>query len=64
MTRKEAAEFLCKRESWLRYAHRKRLITFVRVGQQVRYRLCDLEQWVESQVVPAGTVRTADDDQA
>lgn len=46
ISRERAAELLNKKASWLRYAERHRLIPFIRVGQQIRYRESDLEAWV------------------
>jgi hypothetical protein len=51
MTRKEAAEMLQKKVSWLRYAERRRLLPYVKVGQQVRYDPADLTRWIDSRRV-------------
>lgn len=51
ITRTEAAELLRKPVSWLRYAERRRLIRFIKVGQQIRYRLEDLLAFLEDQTV-------------
>ena len=60
MTREEAAEYLCKPRSWLKYAERRRIVPFIRVGQQIRYRRTDLERWVEACRVPAGSRSSGD----
>lgn len=51
MKREEAARFLNKPQSWLRYAEWKRLIPYYKIGRQVRYRLGDLEEWLEARRV-------------
>lgn len=49
----EAAEILGVKPQTLRdWRHHKRYgLPFVRVGRLVRYRLADLEKWLESRVV-------------
>ena len=51
LTRKQAAKILSKPESWLRFAERKRLVPYVKIGHHIRYRLRDLEAWVREQRV-------------
>lgn len=46
LVRADAAAFLRKPTSWLRYAERHGLVPFVRVGRQIRYVQEDLEAWV------------------
>lgn len=55
MTRSEVARVLKKPESWLRYSERKKIIPFIKVGQQIRYLREDLENWIEKQRVPSVT---------
>jgi hypothetical protein len=52
LTREEAAALLRKPTSWLRYAERKRLVPFVKIGQQIRYLRADLEKWIAGRSVP------------
>lgn len=53
LTRSAAAKLIGKKESWLRYAELHRLIPYVKVGQQIRYRAEDIRAWVESRrIVP------------
>lgn len=59
LKRCEVAELLQKKESWLRYAERKRLIPFVRVGQQIRYRQADVDAWIRRQTVRSSHRRDA-----
>jgi hypothetical protein len=51
LTREEVARILNKKPSWLRYAERKKLIPFVKVGQAIRYRPSDILGWIETHVV-------------
>lgn len=61
--RAEAAAFLRKPTSWLRYAERHGLVPFVRVGRQIRYRQEDLEAWVErSRAAPTSGTQAEKDD--
>jgi excisionase family DNA binding protein len=53
LSRQQVAVLLGKKVSWLRYAERHRLIPFVRVGRQIRYRRADLERWLEQNAVGA-----------
>lgn len=50
-TRSEIAKLLRKKESWMRYQERKKLIPFIKVGQQIRYRREDVAAWIERQRV-------------
>jgi excisionase family DNA binding protein len=59
LTREETAALLRKPVSWLRYAERRHLIPFVRVGQQIRYRASDLERWLEEGASPSAEARAA-----
>ena len=56
LTRVEVARILRKPVSWLRYAERHRLLPHVKVGQQIRYRLSDVQNWIESHVVDSRSV--------
>jgi excisionase family DNA binding protein len=51
LTRDEVARLLRKPVSWLRYSERKRVIPYVKVGSQIRYRLADVEEWLRSREV-------------
>ena len=51
LTRDEAAARIKKPASWLRWAERQKLIPYVKVGQQIRYRVSDLDEWIASRVV-------------
>lgn len=53
LNRRAAAALLGKPPSWVSYAVQRGLLPFVRVGQQLRFRPEELEQWVKSQAVPA-----------
>lgn len=57
LTRGEAAAALNKKISWLRWSERRRLIPFIKVGQQIRYVSADLEAWIASRRVAASTTR-------
>ncbi len=46
LTRREAAEALRKPESWLRYAERRRVVPFVKVGRCIRYLATDIAAFV------------------
>ena len=48
LTRGEIASLLHKPESWLRYAERHRLIPFLKVGQHIRYRASEVQEWLDS----------------
>lgn len=52
-TRAEVAKLLRKPESWMRYQERKKMIPFIKVGQQIRYKLDDVMAWVERRRVTA-----------
>lgn len=48
LTRSEAAQYLRKKESWLRYSERCRILPFIKVGQQIRYLQTDLDDWINT----------------
>jgi excisionase family DNA binding protein len=48
MLRKEVSKLVRRKESWLRWAERKGLIPFVRVGREIRYRRADIEAWLDA----------------
>jgi hypothetical protein len=58
LTRVEAAEVLAKPTSWLRYSERRKLIPYVKVGQQIRYREADLIAWIQEHTVTSPGART------
>jgi len=53
LTRKEVARLLRKKESWLKYAERRKLIEYVKIGQQIRYRRSAIERYIQEHRVPA-----------
>ncbi len=55
LTRNEVARLLKKPESWLKYAERHRLLQYVKVGQQIRYRRSDVENYIAAHLVPPGS---------
>jgi len=55
LTRIEAAAVIKKKVSWMRWAERRRLIPYVKVGQQIRYIPADLESWIASRRVVSST---------
>jgi excisionase family DNA binding protein len=52
LTRRAAAALLGKPPSWISYAVQRGVLPFVRVGQQLRFRPEELEQWVKARAVP------------
>ena len=46
LNKAEAARFLNKKPTWIAYAVRHRLLDYVRVGQQLRFRIETLERFV------------------
>ena len=47
VTAREAAEFLCMSEWWLKKARREgHGPAFVRTGRTIRYRVADLDRWL------------------
>lgn len=47
LTEDDVARLLRKKASWLRYARSQGLIPFIKVGQAVRFRLADIERWLD-----------------
>ena len=55
LRRTQVAQMLQKPTSWLRYAERRKLIPFIKIGQHIRYRRSDVEAWIERQCVAAAS---------
>jgi excisionase family DNA binding protein len=55
LTIENLGEKLGKRESWIRWAIRHRVLTFVKVGQQIRFRPADVEAYLAKRTVPSVT---------
>ena len=49
LTASEVAEFLAVKESWVREATRDGRLPHLRLGRYRRYRLGDIERWLEEQ---------------
>lgn len=51
LTDREASQYLSISKSWLRQSRIKGIgPNFIKIGRSVRYRIKDLESWVEQQV--------------
>ncbi len=51
MTVDDAAKFLNVKVSWLRSAIFRRAIPYIKVGNLVRFRECDLKEWIQKHTV-------------
>jgi len=54
MTEKEASRYICMSTSWLRNGRcqgRPNQPPYLKVGNSVRYRRCDLDAWIEAHLV-------------
>lgn len=49
LTASEVAAFLSVKESWVREATREERLPHLRLGRYRRYRLSDIESWLEEQ---------------
>lgn len=50
VSHKEAAEYLTKPESWLYHEGERQGIPRYKIGNQWRYRLTELDEWIDQQV--------------
>jgi len=55
MNQKQVAEILGMSEAWLEQCRFKRKgIPYIKIGKACRYRLSDVQQWIESHFVGTG----------
>jgi excisionase family DNA binding protein len=53
LTKTEVAQLLKKPVSWVKWAQQRKLLPYVRVGQQVRFRAEDIQAWIAANAVSA-----------
>jgi hypothetical protein len=53
LKRADVARMLNKPVSWVRWAQQRGILSYVRVGQQVRFRADEIAAWIETNTIPA-----------